>query len=139
MLDELYRLIKSNESKGDFNYAEVTENMLSEAEKELGLKIPKGYAWFIRKFGHGGIGGIEVIGVGKNGTLMFVKETLKYRTYGLPDELIVIENCDEWVYCINSVDGKIVLWSKGDTNYTKAYDSFEVYLKDRINDMLENM
>lgn len=139
MLDELYNIIKNNESKGDFTYVEVTNDMLNEAEKELKLKMPKEYVWFLQKFGHGGIGGIEVIGIGKNKTLAFVKETLKYRMYGLPSELIVIENCDEWVYCINSIDEKIVMWSQGNSRYTEAYDNFEAYLKDRINDMLENI
>ena len=68
------------------------------------------------------------------------KETLKYRSYGLPNELIVIENCDEWLYCINSDDGKVVVWSKGDNNgYSKGFDNFEAYIYARINDMLENM
>ena len=31
---------------------------------------------------------------------------LKYRTYGLPHNLIVIKNCDEWGYCIDSLNGK---------------------------------
>lgn len=139
MLDELYNTIKNNESKGDFTYVEVTKDMLKEAEKELNLKMPKEYVWFLQKFGHGGIGGIEVIGIGKNKTLAFVKETLKYRMYGLPSELIVIENCDEWLYCINSIDEKIVMWSQGNSRYTEAYDNFESYLEDRINDILENM
>lgn len=94
-MNKLYELIKQHESKGDFTYAIVTEKMLNEAEKRLGIKIPKEYRYFLEKFGHGGIGGIEVLGVGKNGSLIFEKETLKYRTYGLPDELIAIENCDE--------------------------------------------
>ena len=52
----------------------------------------------------------------------------------------MIENCDEWLYCINSDDGKVVVWSKGDNNgYTKGFDNFEAYLYARINDMLENM
>ena len=139
MLEKIYELIKQHECKGDFTHAIVTEEMLDKAERRLNLKIPKEYSLFLREFGHGGIGGIEVIGVGKDGTLVFEKETLKYREYGLPDELIIIENCDEWVYCVNSINGKIVMWSKENTEYAEAYDNFEVYLYDRVNDMLENM
>ena len=76
MLDELYNMIKNNESKGDFTYVEVTKDMLNEAEKELNLKMP---------------------------------------------------------------NEKIIMWSQDNSRYTEAYDNFETYLKDRINDILENM
>lgn len=139
MSKKVYELIRQYECKGDFTHAIVTDEMLDEVERRLKLKIPKEYRFFLREFGHGGIGGIEVIGVGKNNALVFEKETLKYRTYGLPNELIIIENCDEWVYCINSIDGKIVMWSKGDIEYAEAFDNFEVYLYERVHDILENM
>ena len=40
-------------------------------------------------------------------------ETLKYRTYGLLNNLNVIENCEAWVYCIESLSGKVMMWSWG--------------------------
>lgn len=139
MPSELYTLIKKHESVGDFTHAGITDEKLNEAEKRMGIKIPEEYKYFLKEFGHGGIGGIEVLGIGKNGLLIFEKETLKYRTYGLPNELIIIENCDEWVYCINSDNGKVVMWSRGNLKYSRAFDSFNAYLYDRVNDMLENM
>lgn len=140
MLNELYALLKKYECVGDFTYANVTEEMLNESEKRMNTKIPEEYRDFLKEFGHGGIGVIEIFGVGKNGVLIFEEETLKYRTYGLPNELIVIENCDEWVYCINSHNGRVVMWSRGNIgDYTEAFDSFETYLYDRVNDMLENL
>jgi len=139
MLNELYELIKQHESRGDFTYAVVTEDMLNKAEKRLGVRLPEEYKNFLKKFGHGGIGGIEVLGIGKNGVMIFEKETLRYRTYGLPNELIIVENCDEWVYCVNSLDGKVVMWSRGSSGYSQVFDNFETYLYDRVNDMLENM
>lgn len=139
MLNELYELIKQHESRGDFTYAVVTEDMLNKAEKRLGVRLPEEYKNFLKKFGHGGIGGIEVLGIGKNGVMIFEKETLRYRTYGLPNELIIVENCAEWVYCVNSLDGKVVMWSRGSSGYSQVFDNFETYLYDRVNDMLENM
>jgi len=139
MGNELYALIRKHESKGDFTHAVVTEKMLNEAEKNLGVILPKEYRDFLKEFGHGGIGGIEVLGVGKNSALIFEKETLKYRTYGLFHQLVVIENCDEWLYCIDALNGKVVMWSKGDVEYSEAFENFEVYLYDRVNDILENM
>ena len=37
MGNELYALIRKHESKGDFTHAVVTEKMLNEAEKNLGM------------------------------------------------------------------------------------------------------
>ena len=138
-MDELYAFVKKYESIGDFTYADVTDEMLNGVERGLNIKIPEEYKRFLKEFGHGGIGGLEILGVGKNGSLIFEKETLKYRAYGLPAELIVIENCDEWIYCVNSINGKVVMWSIRDSGYSEAFDSFKTYLYDRINDMLENM
>ncbi|OJU08947.1 MAG: hypothetical protein BGN88_07660 [Clostridiales bacterium 43-6] len=139
MYDYLYKTIKENESKGDFTYAKVTDSMLSEAETRLNLKLPSTYKWFLMNYGQGGIGGIEVLGIGKNGKMVFVDETIKYRSYGLPQDVILIENCDEWVYCIQSMNGKVEMWSPGDKICTGVYDNFETYLLDRINDILENL
>ncbi len=139
MQDELYNLIKKYESKGDFTYAEVTDEMLTGAEERLSVIIPEEYKYFLKKYGHGGIGGIEVFGVGKNGVLIFEKETLKYREYGLPNELIVIENCDEWIYCLDTTNGKVVMWSRGKNEYKEVFEGFNIFLLDRTTDILENL
>lgn len=139
MTEELYALLKKHECAGDFTHANVTDGMLNGAEKRMNIKIPEEYRSFLKEFGHGGISGTEVLGVGKNGVLVFERETLKYRTYGLPNELIVIENCGEWLYCLNSDNGSVVMCSGRSANYTEAFGDFETYLYDRVNDMLENM
>lgn len=139
MLSELYALVKKHESPGDFTHADVTDEMLDRTEQRMGIKIPEEYRYFLKEFGHGGIEGIEILGIGKNGSLIFEKETLKYRTRGLPNELINIENCDEWLYCINSNSGKVVMWSRGNTEYSEVFDSFKAFYNDRVNDVLENM
>ena len=97
---------------GKKTYADVEDNAFALAEEELGISIPSQYLWFLKTYGHGGLNGIETLGVGKNKKLIFKDETLKYRTYGLPHNLIVIENCDEWVYCIDSLNGKVKMWSR---------------------------
>lgn len=111
--------------KGSFTYAEVNDDILNEAEKVLKCKLPAEYISLLKTFGQGGIGGLEVLGVGKDGSLVFVNHTLKYRSYGLPDELIMIENCDEWLYCINAINGEIVKWVNKNVSYIKAYDNYK--------------
>jgi len=137
MYEQLYNLMKQNEIEGDFSYVTVDDEMLKNAETKLNVKIPPSYQWFLKTFGHGGIG-FEVLGVGKNGEVAFVDETLFLRAYGLPTKLIAIENCDEWYYCITE-DDTIVMWIPGSERVETAYESFELYLMDRTNDVLENM
>ena len=138
MKELIYQIIKENEKKGNFTYAEFTEEMCKIAEQKLGEAIPEEYKWFLKEFGHGGIGGVEVIGITRDNKILFVEETIKFRTYGLPSKYIVIENCDEWVYCINTKNSEVVMWTKGDKEIPTAYKGFIDYLADRTNDMLEN-
>ena len=137
MTTETLNLIKEYECNGDFTYARATDMQLLTAENVLNVIIPNQYRVFLEEYGHGGIGGIEVLGIGKNGALLFVSETVKYREYGLAANLIVVENCDEWIYCINCDDGKIISWCNDSVN--PAYSSFDEYLEDRFKDASENI
>lgn len=139
MCDKVVELINQYEEKGDFTYAVVNDVIIAEAEKVLDVNIPEQYQWFLKRYGHGGIGGIETLGVGKNGTTIFVNKTLEFREYGLPNEMIVIENCDEWIYCIDTKNGNIGMWSLGEKKCSLAYKDFFEYLIDRMNDAIENM
>lgn len=139
MTSKLKNLIETYERNGDFTYSKATNKLLTEAERSLGCHLPDEYKHFLKTFGHGGIGGIEVLGIGRNGAPVFVSETLKYRSYGMPDTLILIENCDEWLYCLDSSNGKIVMWSTRETKPMAAFEDFEAYLLDRIKDVIENM
>ena len=69
MYDKVVELINQYEEKGDFTYAVVNDVIIAEAEKVLNVNIPEQYQWFLKRYGHGGIGGIETLGVGKNGNI----------------------------------------------------------------------
>lgn len=137
MTKELQELIREYENPGDFTHTSISTSELELAEKELHLALPKQYVDFLGGYGHGGIGGVEVIGIGKSGKLLFVEETRKYREYGLPENYLVIENCDEWVYCIDCSTQKVVSWSNGCTE--NCYPDFDAYLLDRFHDAVENL
>ncbi|MFV0380949.1 MAG: SMI1/KNR4 family protein [Breznakia sp.] len=138
MNEKLYSAIKQNEEKGDFTHTIINEEKIKEAEEKLNLELPTQYKNFLESFGHGGIGGLEILGIGNN-KLIFVETTLRYREYGLSLNLITIENCDEWLYCVDVNDGKIVMWANGCKEISVAYNNFDEYLEDRIKDVLENM
>ncbi len=137
MNNSLKALIKEYEKPMDFTHPSLSPESVANAEAELGVTLPEEYVSFLREFGHGGINGVETIGIGKNGQLLFVEETLTFRKYGLPNNLIVIENCDEWIYCVDANDGSIVMWSQ--QKQAPAYSSFDEYLFDRVSDAVENM
>lgn len=137
MSEKIKKLIVAYEETGDFTYTTITDDQIGEAENALGVKLPGQYLDFLRTYGHGGIGGIEVIGIGKSGKMLFVSETLEYREYGMDKNLILIENCDEWVYCIDCNNNSIVSWSREDIQ--NAYPDFDSYLLDRFTDAVENL
>ena len=138
MNDIIIETIRKYEIKGDFNYASVTDDMISEAEDKLGVKLPDQYVDYIKMFGHGGIAGLEILGVGLTGRMIFVDSTLEYRADELPENLVVIENVDEWLMCLDCNTEKVVSWDF--TGYIKEeYDSFDDYLIDQMNNAIENM
>ena len=50
----------------------------------------------------------------------------------------MIENADEWLYCIDANTGKVVSWDM--SGFIKEeYDSFDDYLIGQMNDAIENM
>ncbi len=139
MYDNLVNVISKYEKKGSFTHSFVDDNLICYAEKELNLSIPEEYRWFLKKYGHGGLDGMEIIGVGKNGRLVFVDYTLELRKYGLSNTMIAIENCDEWIYCLDSNTQNVVMWFLKSERYEVVYNNFIEYLTDRINDAIENI
>ena len=75
MYDKIVKIISQYEEKGDFTHPNVDDKDLYDAEKILNLKIPEQYVWFLKNYGHGGLDGIETLGVGKNGKMIFVEFT----------------------------------------------------------------
>lgn len=137
MNKDIKDLIKQYEVKGSFTYETISDEQIKEAESVLSVKIPSQYLEFLQEYGFGGIGGVEIIGVGGNGNLVFVEETLEYRRYGLPDNLIVIEDCGEWIYCINVETEAVISWTEGFIK--EEYFDFDSYVFDRFSDAAENL
>ena len=78
MTEKIKKIIETYEEKGDFTYTSITEDQIVEAQNALGVDLPGQYLDFLRTYGHGGIGGIEVIGIGKSGKMLFASETLEF-------------------------------------------------------------
>ena len=92
---------------------------------------------YLNTYSHGGIG-FEILGIGFDGGISFLEETLEYREDGLSDNLLVIENCDEWLHCIDVNTDEVVSWSIDEAPRVE-YACFDDYVVDRLSDAIENL
>lgn len=138
MNDMVKTLIAQYEEDGDFTHAPLTSDMLKSAQEQLGVTIPEQFIDYLNAYSHGGIGGVEILGVGLTGTMIFLETTLRYRECGLPQNLLVVENCDEWLYCLDCDTGQVVSWSKLD-GIRSEYPSFDDFLIRDLKDAIENL
>ena len=70
--------------------------------------------------------------------MIFVDTTMEYREEGMPENLVAIENVDEWLTCIDCNTGKIVSWDFSGC-IKEDYDCFDDYLIDQMNSVIENL
>ena len=138
MNDQVRTLIAQHEQDALFTHVAPTEEMLASAQRLLGVTIPQQYVEFLDEYGHGGVGGGEILGVGLTGTMLFLEATLRHRKYGLPNNLLVIENCDEWQECIDCDTGEVVSWDPIEGTIID-YSDFDAFLLDRTQDAIENL
>ena len=68
----------------------------------------------------------------KNGESSLIRETQRFREYGLSKEYIVIRNCDEWVYCLNNNNGEISSWDRINKKHLIEGDCLEKYILDEL-------
>lgn len=134
---DIRALITEHADEGDFSHFAPTDAMIARTQSALGMTLPAQYVGFLSEFGEGGLDGFYVFGFDCEGRPSFVEETLECRGYGLPGTLVAIEDCDEWVYCLDCGDGTIVTWSMGEGT-GPAYGSFDDYLAERLEDAIAN-
>lgn len=116
----------------------ATDAEITQAEQKLALKIPDPFIWFLKEYGCGGYW-FDIMGYCKNGKPEFVEITLEQRKNGLPEKYIIIEDCDEFYYCIDSVSGKISSWSQYDKDgIRERFDNFYEFFKDNLQNAMDN-
>ena len=135
---QIIKLTKQDLFKNAFLGSFITNEKIHDASKQLNLTLPESYVWFLTHYGSGGFF-FETLGFDRHFKAEFVEETLKQRKLGLPQQCIVIENCDEFYYCLDSKTQKVVSWSAYDQEgLIDRYDDFEDYLLDRIKNAIDN-
>jgi len=139
MKEEIQKLVKEYSEDAIFTGKISSDDIIESAITELGVNIPNDYRWFLKNYGQGGIGGVDILGISKVNKAIFKDKTLEYRKYGLPNNLIVVENCDEWLYCIDVDTEKVVAWDRINGVLGERYATFLEFIIDRFNDEIENM
>ncbi|AKL97872.1 SMI1/KNR4 family protein [Endomicrobium proavitum] len=115
----------------------VNGKKIAYIEKELNVILPEQYKWFLAKYGYGGVLGIEILGAALNNTYPVIEYTQNCREYNLNKQWIVIENCDEYYYCLSCEDGKVRDWDLRKKTYYE-YPNFVDFLYETIMDSAEN-
>ncbi len=138
MNKEIQDLISKYEDEGFFTKVPPTQEMIETAQNNLGCTIPNQFLEYLKVYSYGGINGTTILGIGKTGRIIFLDVTLEYRKYGLPENLIVIENCDEWLYCIDANTGEVVSWAIGE-NVHVEYACFDDFLLSDLKEAIANL
>ncbi|MBC1317139.1 SMI1/KNR4 family protein [Listeria booriae] len=132
------KLIEQYGEENDFTGG-ASSIAIKQAGELTDTQFPAAYRWFIERYGSGGVLGINIIGIGKNNTYVVSKITKQLREqFDLPNNLIVIEDCDEFYYCLNTDDSKVYFWDNIDGMGEIVALDFFSFLEERIRDMSEN-
>jgi len=139
MKNKLIEIINEHIEEGDF-IGEVSDDDIKKAETTLKVCFPTEYKEFIKKYGSGGICGVDILGVEGADYASVVESTEHQRRFGLPNKYIVIENVDEFVYCLNTVEEfNVIRWDDINKIEVTRYKTFEEYLEDSFQEAIDNL
>lgn len=140
--EELINFIKRNMEPDDFTGG-VDGKQIDYVQDTLKLKLPESYKWFLNNFGSGGLYGVDILGVAKSNIANVVIETESYRVLGMSENLVVIEDIDEYAYCLDTSNMEnnecpVIAWNKqgGLDDYNTAENFYE-FLSQRLLDAKE--
>lgn len=120
----------------------VDDNRIIEVEKELNVILPESYKWFLREYGHGGVAGVTILGIGLSGVPSVVRFTQRYRKLGIPNSWVVIYDADEWFYCLETnrmTNGECPVIDRDFRGESfRHFDNFYLFLIGKLESALED-
>ncbi|MGF9859553.1 SMI1/KNR4 family protein [Priestia endophytica] len=139
MNNKILQMISGYEEDKDF-FGEASEEALIEEEIGLEVNFPPQYREYVKKYGSGGICGVDILGVeGEADGSSVIEQTERRRKQSLPKKYIVIENVDEFVYCLSTVEEyKVIRWSGITKEEIERYTTFNEYLQDSFQEVINN-
>lgn len=138
MNNTIKQIVSEHEDDSFFSLVIPSNQMINEAQEELDVKLPNEFVEYLKTYGSGGVGGVEILGYALDGSATFLNETIENRVLGLPVNLVVVEDVDEWVYCVDCFTGKVVSWSVGE-GVRPAFSSFDEFVISEFSDAIENL
>jgi len=131
-------LIKKYDDGKGFAHG-ISEDKIKRIEELLDVKLPEQYKWFLRKYGEGGFMGIEIMGYVSEDFISVVSETKSYRElFNLDKDYIIIEDIDEYYYCISCKSGKVFTGDMRTGPDTLKAETFLDFLYERFTEAAEN-
>jgi hypothetical protein len=131
-------MIDEYEEDKDF-FGKPSEEAIKKAEDRLEVTFPPQYREYVKNYGAGGICGVQILGVEKEDYASVVEDTESYREFGLPQKYIVIEDVDEFIYCLSTVEEyKVIRWDRTTKEEIIRYNTFDEYLQDSFQEAIDN-
>ncbi|MGE7608068.1 SMI1/KNR4 family protein [Peribacillus frigoritolerans] len=132
----LQEFIKKYGEDDDFTGG-VSEDKVKETEQKLQVSLPESYKWFLRNYGSGGSFGIDIIGYDFVGPSVVTATKDHQKYYGLIDGIVVIEDIDEFAYCLDTNKMKngecpVIMWDNQEGYGRQLADNFVDYFIDRL-------
>lgn len=140
--EELTHFIKMNMESDDFTGG-VDKKQVDYVQNILQLKLPESYKSFLTNYGSGGLFGVDILGVASSNIASVVIKTERYRDLGMSGNLVVIEDIDEYAYCLDTSNMEnsecpVIAWHRqgGLDDYHTAKNFYE-FLSQRLLDAKE--
>lgn len=140
--NELRAFIQEHAEKDDFTGGVTRADVASIAE-QLQVVLPESYRWFLENYGAGGLYGVDILGSGKAAVPSVVSQTRRLRNLGLPVAYVVIEDCGEFWYCLDTEAARdnecpVVAWEREVGFNGQRAEDFYAFLSERLLDAQEN-
>jgi hypothetical protein len=126
----------------------ASEEQLLEVEKILNINLPDSYRWFLKKYGSGGIAGININGIEAKQNVLY-DCTLVYATnyyhekFQVDKKYIVIEVCGDYIMCLDTSENNnkeypvIMYTTHGEVDISRKKENFYDYFLDKLLYMTE--
>ncbi|MDG5471429.1 SMI1/KNR4 family protein [Jeotgalibacillus sp. ET6] len=140
MDERISKMMDTYGEEEDF-FGKVAEESIVKAETKLGVKFPLSYRNFIKRYGSGGICGVELEGIQGDLGASVVDATERWRKLGLDRNLIVLEDSGEFarcMYCAEIREDRVFSWERGGAGLNPRYPTFNDYVLDLFKEGIHN-
>ncbi|MGG0386292.1 SMI1/KNR4 family protein [Priestia filamentosa] len=138
MNNKILQMISEYEEDKEF-FRKYSEEAITKTENRLKASFSSEYREYVKKYGSGGICGVEILGVEGEDFASVVEDTERYRELDLPKKYIVIEDVDEFIYCLSTVERyNVIRWDQTSKEEIERYTTFHEYVQDSFQETIDN-